>query len=170
MGGESSAVSTESADVSANTRQDTPGFRIRLRQRTMLWGERAYISLYRLLRGRVVAGWSAGAPVALVTTTGRRTGLPRTVALGHLRVDAGILVAGTNGGLPRLPHWVRNLEADPHCVVEARSERFEAKARFLQGTELEEHWSRLVSAYPIYAQAPAMTGRQIPLILLTLEA
>lgn len=155
--------------MSTPVQQHRPGFKIRIRQRTMLWGERSYIRLYRLLGGRVVSGWTSGAPVILVTTTGKRTGLPRTVALGHLRLDEGVLVAGTNGGLPRVPLWVHNLEADPHCVVEAGSERFDATARFLEGGQREEHWSRLVSIYPIYGKASVMAGRPIPLILLTLQ-
>lgn len=140
--------------------------RLRIRKRYMRWGEGTYISLYRWLGGRWVDKWTGGAPAILVTTTGRRSGEQRTVALGHARVGEDLLVAGTNGGLSRVPDWVWNLRYHPHCVVEARADRFTANAEFLEGERYESHWDRLVAAYPVYEKARAMLDRPIPLVLL----
>jgi deazaflavin-dependent oxidoreductase (nitroreductase family) len=131
----------------------------------MHWGENVYIGLYRMLGGRWVEGWTAGAPAILLTTTGRRTGLPRTVALGHMRIGRDLVVAGTNGGLAPVPGWVWNLRADPRCQVEAGRERFTATAEFLEGDEYQTHWNRLVSEYPVYQTARDMLERHVPLVV-----
>ena len=132
----------------------------------MRWGEGTYIRLYRWLGGRWVERWTGGAPAIMVTTTGRRSGEQRTVALGHVRTDEGLVVAGTNGGLAPVPAWVWNLRSDPQCVVEAGADRFMGTAEFLEGDRYESHWDRLVAAYPVYEKARAMLDRPIPLVLL----
>lgn len=126
----------------------------------------AHVWMYRLLRGRLVDKGSAGAPVVLVTTTGRRSGERRTVTLGHLLDRDDVIVAGTNGGLESLPSWILNLRENPHCTVEAGSEHFEAEAEFLEGDEWQQHWLRFVEAYPAYDQAHRWAGRPVPLVRL----
>jgi deazaflavin-dependent oxidoreductase (nitroreductase family) len=126
----------------------------------------AHVRLYRLLGGRFVSDMTGGAPVLLLTTRGRRTGQLRTVALGHLRDGDDVIVAGTNGGLPALPGWVHNLRAHPEAEVQVGSERRRAHAEFLEGEEWDQHWARLLAAYPIYDQASRFAGRRIHLIRL----
>jgi len=126
----------------------------------------AHVWLYRRLRGRLVNRATGGAPVVLVTTTGRRSGQERTVTLGHLLDGEAVIVAGTNGGRPALPGWVLNLRAHPQARVELAGEQFTARAEFLEGQEWQHHWQLLVAAYPIYAQAQRFAGRQIPLLRL----
>jgi len=140
--------------------------RLRLRQASMQWGEATYIRLYRRLNGRLVDKWSGGAPVILITTSGRRSGRPRTVALGHRRSDEGLVVAGTNGGLESTPGWIWNLRSDPRCLVEAGADRFEATAEFVEGERYARHWARLVADYPVYEKARGMLQRPIPLVVL----
>lgn len=125
-----------------------------------------HVWVYRVMNGRLVDKATGGTPVVLVTTVGRRTGKPRTVALGHLSEDHDVIVAATNGGLEPLPSWILNLQADPRCWVERGSERFEARAVFLEGDEWDEHWTRLTTAFPIYEQAHRLAGRPVPLVRL----
>lgn len=148
------------------TRTSSPGFRLRLRQATMHWAESAYIGMYRLVGGRWVQRWTGGTPVILLTTTGRKSGQPRTVALGHMRAGEDLVVAGTNGGKKRLPDWVWNLRTDPRCQVEAGREKFDATAEFLEGDAYQTHWNRLVAEHPIYQTAREMLVRDIPLVVL----
>ena len=146
--------------------RETPGRLMRFMQWMMPRGQGIHVWLYRKLNGRFVDRATGGAPVLLVTTHGRRTGKLRTVPLGHLQVGDDVLIAGTNGGLPALPGWVYNLRADPEADVQIRSERFLARAEFLEGEEWVQHWNELITAYPIYDQARRFAGRQIPLIRL----
>lgn len=146
--------------------REIPGRFMRMMQRLMPRITPVHVRLYRAFGGRLVNKGTGGAPVVLVTTTGRRTGEPRTVAIGHLQVGEDFIVAGTNGGLEPVPSWVINLRAHPYCEVELGSERFDAEATFLEGDEWEDHWSRLVDAFPAYDQAQRWAGRPVPLVRL----
>lgn len=148
------------------TERETPGRFIRFMQWMMPKGQRSYVWLYRKLNGRFVDRATGGLPVALVTSRGRRTGKLRTVPLGHMLVGDDVLVAGTNGGLPRVPDWVHNLRAHPDAEVQIRSEQFQAQAEYLEGEEWDRHWVQLIAAYPIYDDARRYSGRKIPLFLL----
>lgn len=145
----------------------TPGLTIRVMQWLMPRITPAHVWMYRRLRGRIVNRATGGAPVVLLTTVGRRSGKPRTVALGHLRDGDDVIVAGTNGGLRPLPAWVHNLRADPHGEAQVSGDRYPVRAEFLEGEDWDRHWAQLVSAYPIYDQARRFAGRPIPLIRLT---
>lgn len=48
-----------------------------------------------------------------ITTTGRRTGLPRRIELVYHNIDGRIVLSG-RPGFPR--SWVANLQADPHLT------------------------------------------------------
>ena len=146
--------------------QQTPGLLMRTMQQVMPRLTPIHVGLYRKLGGRIVDKGSGGAPVLLLTTTGRRTGLARTVVLGHITDGEDEIVAATNGGLEALPSWVLNLQADPSCTVELGSEHYHAVAEVLKGDQWEEQWQRFVDAYPTYETAHGWAGRPIPLLSL----
>ena len=53
-----------------------------------------------------------------ITTTGRRTGLPRRIELaGHL-IEGRLYISGQPSRRKRA--WIRNLEADPHLTFHAK--------------------------------------------------
>jgi deazaflavin-dependent oxidoreductase (nitroreductase family) len=66
--------------------------------------------------------------VALVTTTGRISGQPRTVAVGFVpEPDGAVLVSAMDAATA----WGRNLRANPICQVVIGERRFEAWAELL---------------------------------------
>lgn len=137
-------------------------------QRFMIWTmplfTRLHVPMYRLFKGRIMNRTPAGGPVILVTTTGRRSGKRRTVALG-CREDADALyVAASNGGKPQEPGWLHNIRADQQVEVEYGTDRFDATATILQGVEREAEWARFTAAYPDYADAQVWAGREVPLV------
>ena len=72
----------------------------------------------RVSRGRQSAPQLlAGLPVLDLTTTGRKSGQPRTSHLISIPVGDDLALLGTNFGQPSTPAWVLNLEADPHATV-----------------------------------------------------
>jgi F420H(2)-dependent quinone reductase len=145
----------------------SPGTFMRAMQWVMPRFSPVHTSLYRAFGGRLGTDrMTLGAPVLLLTTTGRRTGSPRSVPIGHMRIEGDIIVAGTNGGTQPVPSWVLNLRADPECHVQLRSESFAATAEFLQKDEYESRFARLADAYPTYRQARSWVARDIPLIRL----
>jgi deazaflavin-dependent oxidoreductase (nitroreductase family) len=81
--------------------------------------------------------------VAVLTTTGRRSGRPRRVAVGFVdEPDGSILVAAGDTAV-----WARNLEADPRCQVEIGERRFDALAEPLDRREHGEAVARLILRY-----------------------
>jgi deazaflavin-dependent oxidoreductase (nitroreductase family) len=63
--------------------------------------------------------------VLLLTTIGRKTGLPRTTPLQYEIVDDVIYVASARG---QKADWFRNVVADPHVRVQIKDRQFEALA------------------------------------------
>jgi deazaflavin-dependent oxidoreductase (nitroreductase family) len=77
-------------------------------------------ALYNLGLGPLV-----GRLVLLLTTTGRKSGLPRTTPLQYEEVDGAIYVASARGVKA---DWFRNLLANPCVGVRLKSRRFTALA------------------------------------------
>jgi len=61
----------------------------------------------------VVHAELADDPTIDITTTGRRSGLPRRIEIWMLDVDGRFYITGT----PGRRDWLANLTADPHLVV-----------------------------------------------------
>ena len=74
--------------------------------------------VHRRTRGRTtLTSWLADVEVTMLTTTGARSGLPRTVPVLGLDTDDGLLLIASNFGRPRHPGWYHNLRADPRATV-----------------------------------------------------
>jgi F420H(2)-dependent quinone reductase len=58
-------------------------------------------------------------PVCLLTTKGRKSGLPRTVPLLYLKEGDDLFVVASQGGAPQHPSWYLNLEAESLAEVES---------------------------------------------------
>ena len=71
----------------------------------------------------------AGLPVIALTTTGRRTGLPRLTHLLAIPHDGELAIIGTNFGQSATPGWVHNLEADPAATVSFKDRELAVVAR-----------------------------------------
>ncbi len=78
---------------------------------------RLHSSVYRATGGKV-GGRLLGSPVLLLTTTGRKSGRPRTIPLLYLRDGENLVVVASNGGTAGDPAWWLNLMADPEANVE----------------------------------------------------
>jgi F420H(2)-dependent quinone reductase len=121
----------------------------------------------RLGHGRVANQVPGGAPICLVTTTGRRTGRPRTVPLLYLpHRDDEIVVVASRGGLSEHPAWYLNLRADPRATVEILGGRRAMVAHVATAAERAELWPRLTAVYPRFDVYQRRTARLIPVVLL----
>src|SRR5579885_3609842 len=64
--------------------------------------------------------------ILLLTTTGRKSGQPRTQPLAYFRDDAGgIYVVASNWGNDAPPAWYLNAQANPHVRVQLRRDTFD---------------------------------------------
>ncbi len=89
-------------------------------------------------RGISVPALLAGLPAVALTTTGARTGLPRTVPLIPVVTGPVFAVLGTNFGGERTPAWAVNLEARPEAEVAFGDRTVPVRARLLDGAERAE--------------------------------
>jgi deazaflavin-dependent oxidoreductase (nitroreductase family) len=127
---------------------------------------RLNVWLWRVSGGRLGATFLYGAPVMLLTTTGRKTGQPRTTPLLYLRDGANLVVVASKGGSARHPAWYGNLLAEPAVEVEIGAERGRMRARAADPEERRRLWPRLAAMYPPYDGYQARTAREIPVVIL----
>jgi deazaflavin-dependent oxidoreductase (nitroreductase family) len=122
--------------------------------------------MYRTLDGRFFS-FSKDVHVLMVTTPGRRTGLPRSTCVRYLDSDDGFIVWGTGSGSPRDPDWFRNLREVDTAEVQVKADRMRARVRELVGAEREAMWDNVVLAQaPEVAKYAKRAGRVIPVAVL----
>jgi F420H(2)-dependent quinone reductase len=123
------------------------------------------VPLYRLSGGRVGAR-IADAPVLLLTTTGRKSGQPRTVPVVYLDDDGRLSVIGSNAGHSHTPAWSLNLQANPDAEVQVGRRRLPVRARVAEGQERAELWRKHNEQYSGFDEYEARTHRDIALFVL----
>jgi deazaflavin-dependent oxidoreductase (nitroreductase family) len=112
----------------------------------------------------------SGIPALWVTTTGRKTGAPRTVALFGIPIDDDLALIGTSFGQHDTPAWVLNLEAEPAAVVSYRSKTVSVRAREPDPVTEGRIWERARAVYPGFANYPIWAAhRRIRVFLLELD-
>ncbi|HVW46448.1 MAG TPA: nitroreductase family deazaflavin-dependent oxidoreductase [Solirubrobacterales bacterium] len=107
---------------------------------------RLNVPAYRWSGGRIGNKVNDG-PVLLLTTTGRKSGKPRTAPILYLRHGEAMVLIDTNGGNEKLPGWSCNLRARPVAEVEIGRERIKVTARVAEGEERAELWRACVAQY-----------------------
>jgi F420H(2)-dependent quinone reductase len=127
---------------------------------------RAHRAIYRLTRGRVL-GRVAGMPVLLLTTTGRRSGRPRTTPLTYFEDGGDLVVIASNGGEDRPPSWWANLRDEPIGTVTIGSHALPVTARDADAAEHARLWPTITGTNPGYARYAARTRRPIPVVFLS---
>lgn len=129
------------------------------------WMSRINTFLYRRSGGEGLGSTFQGIPVALLTTTGRKTGEPRVSPLYFHRDGDIVIVAASKGGSDKHPMWYLNLKANPKVQVQIRKEVLDLTARDATAEEREKYWPRLVEMYPTYTDYQSWTDRMIPLVV-----
>ena len=101
-----------------------------------------------------------------LTTTGRRSGKPRSVPLYAWGDADRLVIVGSLGGSARDPHWAHNLRADPRATVKKGREVLGVRASEVDGSERDRLWKLVVAAFPMYEAYQRKTERIIPLFVL----
>lgn len=108
--------------------------------------------VFKATGGRhTVANLLAGLPVAMVTTTGRKSGKKRTVPVLGLPTSEGLAVISSSYGQERHPGWYYNLRADPNGEVAVGDERRRFHAVEAKGEQRERIWQQALETYPGFA-------------------
>jgi deazaflavin-dependent oxidoreductase (nitroreductase family) len=116
--------------------------------------------------GGVLGSDAGGLATLLLTTTGRKSGLARTVPLPYFPHPEGVMVVASFAGDPKHPAWYVNLVADPDVEVQIKARRFRATATPAGPDERPAVWSRIVAMAPWYADYQKLTEREIPVVIL----
>jgi deazaflavin-dependent oxidoreductase (nitroreductase family) len=124
-----------------------------------------HVRVYRETKGETGYLWN-GAPILLLTTKGRKSGEPRTIAIIFTPQENGWVLIASKGGSPTHPKWYLNILDDPLIEVQVKGERFEAVARTAEPPERERLWAEAVKIWPNYDVYQTRTTRQIPVVVL----
>jgi deazaflavin-dependent oxidoreductase (nitroreductase family) len=121
--------------------------------------------VYRCTSGRTtLTSWLGDVEMAMLTTTGARSGEKRThVVLGLVDGDRLIVVA-SNYGRPRHPAWYYNLRANPRASIEIGGVRRDLVAHEVHGAERERYYQRGIDVYPGFALYQRRARREIPVL------
>ncbi len=130
----------------------------------MLFGQE-HVDRYRATDGEEGHEWQ-GTVTLLLTTTGRKSGEPRTMPLIYQEHDGDYLLVASKGGWDKPPAWYLNLQADPAVHVQVKGDKFEATARDATPEEKPEMWAKMAKTWPAYDDYQARTDRQIPVVVL----
>ena len=125
-----------------------------------------HAAIYRASAGRVF-GKMAGQQLCLLTTTGRRSGQPRTTPLTSFPHGDGLVIVASNGGSDRYPAWYHNLTAHPEVTVQVGADVRTMTARTATAEERAEIWPRVIAQAKNFAGYEKKTSRVIPLVVLT---
>jgi deazaflavin-dependent oxidoreductase (nitroreductase family) len=128
-----------------------------------------HVGVYRLTGGKV-GGKIGKARVLLLTTTGRKSGRPRTTPLLYAAAGDGYAVIASKGGAPEHPLWYLNLQANPRAEVTVGGKTRQLHARDAEGEERERLWRALTDVYSGYDTYAQKTSRRIPVVVLEPEA
>lgn len=122
---------------------------------------------------RVIAQFRAGDDVGgmqrddllLLTTTGARSGEPRTSPMMFHREGQRLFVIGSANGARKDPNWCHNLRARPAVTVEIGHLSYQASAVVLEGAARACAWSSITAAHPFFHDHEASAApRVIPVV------
>jgi deazaflavin-dependent oxidoreductase (nitroreductase family) len=130
-----------------------------------LYGQE-HVDRYRETDGELGHDWKQGSSILLLTTTGRRSGEPRTMPLIYGRHGDDYLVVASKGGADAPPAWYVNLEEQPEVEVQVLGDRFRAHARTATPEEKPELWRTMAQEWPAYDDYQRKTDRDIPVVVL----
>ena len=101
-------------------------------------------------------------PTILLTTTGARSGEPRSTPLACVALagDA-FLVVGSNYGGERHPAWTGNLLAHPEATVTTGGRVIPVRATLLAGGERADAWQAMLATYPPWDSYARKAGREL---------
>lgn len=116
--------------------------------------------------GGKVGGWGAGPslPMALLTTTGAKSGKPRVTPVVYLQEGDRLFVSASNGGMPSNPDWYHNILAHPEVTVEVGDQKFQVKVVVITGKERDEIYAKQAKLMPNYEEYQRQTTRVIPVV------
>lgn len=127
---------------------------------------RVHVFLYGMSGGRI-GGMLRGAPVLLLTTTGRKSGKRRTTPLLYLEERDRYVVVASVGGAATHPAWYLNVRGNPAATIQIGRNELAVTAEAAGPEERARLWPKVTQMYPGYDAYQAKTSREIPIVILS---
>jgi len=124
-----------------------------------------HVEKYVETDGEVGYLWN-GAPILILTTTGRNSGQECSTPLIFGEDGDNVVIVASKGGAPEDPGWYRNLAKTPEVGVQIKGDRFRARARTAEGEERVRLWRQMNGIWPHYDSYQEKTPREIPVVVL----
>jgi deazaflavin-dependent oxidoreductase (nitroreductase family) len=130
----------------------------------MLFGQE-HVRRYLETDGAEGHDWQ-GTTVLILTTTGRRSGQPRSTPLIYGKRGDDHVVVASKGGSDEHPSWYLNLVEQPLVTVQVRGDRFQARAGTATADQKPQLWRTMTERWPAYDEYQHKTPREIPVVVL----
>lgn len=117
--------------------------------------------------GRAEGKGPSGLPTLLLTTTGRKSGENRTVALVFLQNGEDMVIVASLAGYDHNPAWYLNVTANPKCQVQLDRRKMTAVARDATDAERKALWPRLTALLPLWDLFQKQTDRPFPIVIVS---
>ena len=124
-----------------------------------------HVDTYRATDGETGHDWK-GAHVLLLTTTGRKSGEPRTTPLIYGQEGGRYLLVASKGGSDEPPAWYSNLKESPSVEIQVKGEHISVRARDATPEEKPALWKLMTEQWPDYDSYQRNTDREIPVVVL----
>lgn len=141
------------------------GFTHRLFRIFFTTADKATQLVYSLTKGSL-GHHQAGFNILLLTTTGRKSGSPRTHALLYLKEGRNWVVTASNGGDRHHPDWYYNLLSQPEAIVQVGKYQTRVKAMIMADQERSTLWGKFLKVWAAYANYQHGIQREIPVVVL----
>ena len=121
----------------------------------------------RLTKGAFIpsANWNI-MPIIYLTTTGVKSGIPRSIPVLCIPDGENLILVGSNWGNPKNPSWAYNLRKHPQTLVRKGKMVKDFSARELRDDERSAYWQKAVTFYPPYVSYEQHSNRSLPIFLL----
>lgn len=116
--------------------------------------------------GGETSGPFKGRPLLLLTTTGAKSGEPRTTPLVYSKDGDRYVIIASMGGAPKHPSWYFNLLSNPEATIEVGTQTLQARASIADGAERDRLYAQQAAEMPAFNEYQRKTTRQIPVVIL----
>jgi deazaflavin-dependent oxidoreductase (nitroreductase family) len=116
--------------------------------------------------GKPTSGPFVGRDVLILTTKGAKSGEERSTPLVYTWDNGHHVIVASKGGAPTHPAWYHNLTAHPVVTIETGGEKFQARAKVIDGDDYERLYKQHADINPGFWDYRKKTDRKIPVIVL----
>ena len=121
--------------------------------------------LLQISKGRLGNSF-LGVPVLVMTSTGRKSGLPRLQPLYYLEDGERVLLVASNAGTTTDPAWLHNVRAIPEVSVNIRGQDRAMTAHVATAEEKAELWPKMTCMFAKWQMMEDRSERSFPVVVL----